>query len=66
MRDADKRISVRLSRLAMGNSYEVFKFSAAVSSHLLGRIRPETCIAIYEKLASHYEVNANFGLNAIN
>jgi hypothetical protein len=57
MRDAvraDKRISVRLSWLAKGNCYEVLKFSAAVSPQLLGRIRPETCIAIYEELASHY------------
>ena len=51
---ADKRISVRLSWLATGNSYEVFKFSAAVSPQLLGQIRPETCIAIYDELASHY------------
>ena len=57
MRDAvsaDKRISVRLSWLATGNNYEAFKFSAAVSPQLLGRIRLETCIATYEELASHY------------
>jgi hypothetical protein len=51
---ADNRISVRLSWLATGNSYEDFKFSAAVSTQLLGQIRPETYIAIYEELASHY------------
>jgi hypothetical protein len=56
MRDAlsaDKRISIRLSWLARGNSYEVFKFSAVLSPQLLGRIRPETCIAIYDEQASH-------------
>jgi len=55
MRDAvsaDKRISIRLSWLATANSYEVFKFSAALSPQLLGRIRPETCIAIYDEQAS--------------
>jgi hypothetical protein len=51
---AEERISVTLRYLATGNSYEDFKFSVAHSPQLLGRIIPETCIAIYEELASLY------------
>ena len=51
---AEERLSVTLRYLATGNSYKDLKFSAAMSPQLLDRIIPETCIAIYEELASRY------------
>jgi hypothetical protein len=47
--------------LAAGNSYEDMKFSAAISPQLLCPVIHETCITIYEELASHdMKGNANF------
>jgi hypothetical protein len=57
--NADERLFVTLRYLATGNSYEDLKFSPAISLQLLGRIIPETCIAIDEELASRY-MNVNF------
>ena len=37
---ADKRLSVTLRYLAMGNIYEDLKFSTAILPQLLGRIIP--------------------------
>ena len=51
---AEERLSVTLRYLATGNSYEDLKFSAAISPQILGRTMPETCTAMYEKLASRY------------
>jgi hypothetical protein len=64
---AEERLSVTLRCLATGNSYKDLKFSAAISPHLLSPVIHETCIAIYEELASCcLKGNANFCSNVIN
>jgi hypothetical protein len=53
-RTAEQRLAVTLRFLATGNTYEDLKFSTGILPHLLGRIIPETCAAIYEELKDEY------------
>jgi hypothetical protein len=63
----EERLSVTLRYLAAGNSVKSLKFSAVISPRLLGQITSETCIAIYEELASHdTKGNVIFSSNVIN
>ncbi|KAJ8868087.1 hypothetical protein PR048_031896 [Dryococelus australis] len=48
----EERLIDILRFLATGRSYEDLKFSCAISPQLLGRIIPETCVAIFEALKS--------------
>ena len=57
MRDAvsaEERLSATLRFLATGKNYEDLKFSTAISPQLLGKIIPEVCAAISEKLKGEY------------
>ncbi|KAJ8898352.1 hypothetical protein PR048_003712 [Dryococelus australis] len=49
-----KRLIATLRFLVTGRSYEDLKFSCAISPQLLGRIIPETCVAVFEELKTEY------------
>ncbi|CAI6352409.1 unnamed protein product [Macrosiphum euphorbiae] len=51
---AEERLIVTLKYLATGNSYEDLKFTSAISPQIIGKIVPETCMAIYEALKNDY------------
>lgn len=51
---AEQCFIATLRYLVIGNNYEDLKYLATIPPQLLGRIIPETCTAIYEKLVEEY------------
>ncbi|KAJ8891146.1 hypothetical protein PR048_010660 [Dryococelus australis] len=50
----EERLIVTLVFLVTGRSYEDLKFSSTNSPQLLGKIIPETCLAIFDVLQQVY------------
>ncbi|XP_066139302.1 uncharacterized protein [Euwallacea fornicatus] len=49
-----ERLTATLRFLATGRTYECLKFSTRISPQALGKIIPETCVAIYKTLRKDY------------